>query len=53
MQVLNGLYESAVAAKGDPVVGKQATDVIGGIASCVAVLKVMHLTEMIECISLI
>lgn len=39
-QVLNGLYESALAARSDPVVGKQAMEVIGGLASTVAVLKV-------------
>ena len=37
---LNLLFESAQAAKDDSVVGKQAMEVIGGLASTVAVLKV-------------
>mmetsp|Transcript_14251 Transcript_14251/g.34469 ORF Transcript_14251/g.34469 Transcript_14251/m.34469 type:complete len:713 (+) Transcript_14251:366-2504(+) len=38
-QVLNGLFGTAVAAKDDAQVGKQAMEVIGGLASTVAVLK--------------
>ena len=37
---LNLLFESAQAAKDDSVVGKQAMEVIGGLASTVAVLQV-------------
>jgi hypothetical protein len=37
---LNSLFESAQAARDDSVVGKQAMEVIGGLASTVAVLKV-------------
>mmetsp|Transcript_39717 Transcript_39717/g.97625 ORF Transcript_39717/g.97625 Transcript_39717/m.97625 type:complete len:754 (-) Transcript_39717:484-2745(-) len=48
-KVLSGLFDSALEAKDDVVVGKQAMEVIGGLSSTVCILKAEGLiVEMVE-----